>query len=73
MELKAVNYIGNKTSRKGNRFFNGFNPVENKKLEPAYADASPDEVKKAVEKADKAFLVFRIKAIKALYPFIYRG
>ncbi len=59
MELQAVNFIGNDTSRNGDVFFKGYDPIKNKELEPAYPEASNEEISLAVEKAVKAFSLFR--------------
>ncbi len=59
MKLKGIHFIGNKTSRKGDRLFYGVDPVRVVNLEPPYADAVEGEINEAVEKAEKAFEVYR--------------
>jgi len=59
MELKGIHFIGNESSRKGDSFFYGVDPAGIAKLEPAYADATAEEINKAVEKAYNAFEVYR--------------
>lgn len=59
MQLQGIHFIGNETSRRGDSLFYGTDPTTLQNLEPAYADAVDEEINTAVEKAAKAFEVYR--------------
>lgn len=55
MDLHAQHLIGRGTSRAGSDSFRGIDPRSGEALEPAYADATPEEVHRALELAASAF------------------
>jgi len=59
MELKGVHFIGTESSKEGTDIFYGFNPLTNQKLNPVYANATSEEIDKAVKKAKNAFKIYR--------------
>lgn len=60
--LKGLNFIGNQNSGDGETSFQAINPKDNTQLEPAFYEATKDEVNQAVEKAEKAFRLYRHKS-----------
>lgn len=61
MELTGKNIIGNRLSQLGKESFYGENPSNGQKLQPAFFEASQEEVHEAIEKASEAFQQYRIK------------
>ena len=55
MDLHAEQLIGRGTSRNGADSFHGIDPSSGEQLEPAYADATREEVGRALELASSAF------------------
>jgi len=70
MELAGKNIIGNKLSQEGNTTFFGENPATGKKLEPAFYEATPNEINEAIEKANNAFQQYRKKIGKEKAEFL---
>jgi 2,5-dioxopentanoate dehydrogenase len=64
MELTGKNIIGNQLSRKSDTTFYGENPATGKKLEPAFFEASQEEINEAIDKANEAFQLYRNKSGK---------
>ena len=63
MELTGKNIIGAQLSQEtGNSFF-GQNPATGNKLEPAFFEASQEEINIAIEKAGVAFQKYRKKRV----------
>ncbi|MGI8634969.1 MAG: aldehyde dehydrogenase (NADP(+)) [Segetibacter sp.] len=62
MELTGKNIIGNKLSQLGNETFYGENPSNGQKLQPAFFEASQEEINEAIEKASDAFQQYRNKS-----------
>jgi alpha-ketoglutaric semialdehyde dehydrogenase len=61
MNFTGKNIIGNKLSQAGTSTFYGENPSTGKKLEPAFYEASQEEISEAIEKASVAFQQYRNK------------
>lgn len=59
MNITGKQIIGNQLSSRGTERFSVNNPVNGEKLDPAFAEASDDEISKAFEKADEAFEAFQ--------------
>ena len=59
MELIGKQFIGFDTSSLGTVSFHGTNPVEGKALEPAFSEATKEEIDRAVRLAEQAFLPYR--------------
>ncbi|MCU7550167.1 aldehyde dehydrogenase (NADP(+)) [Chitinophagaceae bacterium LB-8] len=70
MELTGKNMIGNKLSNESNATFFCENPATGKKLEPAFYEASPNEINEAIEKANHAFQQYRNKTGKEKAEFL---
>lgn len=70
MELTGKNIIGNKLSKENDAVFYGENPSTGKKLEPAFFEASPNEINEAIEKANEAFQQYRNKIGKQKAEFL---
>jgi len=68
--LKGFNFIGNQTSGDGETTFQAINPKDDTQLEPAFYEATKDEVNRAVEKAEKAFRTYRHKSGKEKAEFL---
>lgn len=62
MTLTGKNLIGNLESANGNITFQAKNPKDNSSLEINFTEAIPDEVSRAVEKADQAFTMYKNKS-----------
>lgn len=62
MKLTGQNFIGNTRSANGSNTFQGVNPANGESLAPQYFEATKDEVDQAVEKAEEAFQVYRLKS-----------
>src|SRR5690554_187774 len=61
MELTGKNIIGNGLSAKGSAVFNAFNPSTGQQMEPAFTEATLEEIDLAVQQASGAFQVYRNK------------
>ena len=61
MELTGKNIIGNELSQDNDTRFYGENPATGQKLEPAFYEASQQEIDEAIKKASSAFQVYRNK------------
>lgn len=59
MNLSGQQIIGQKLSSKSNEQFNAYNPSNGETLNPAFYIATPQEIDKAIEKADEAFETFQ--------------
>jgi alpha-ketoglutaric semialdehyde dehydrogenase len=70
MNLTGKNIIGNNLSQLGKATFYGENPSTGKKIEPAFYEASPNEINEAIEKASKAFQQYRNKPGKEKADFL---
>lgn len=55
MEITGKNLIGNELSGDGSQSFQAANPAIGQDIQHVYVDATPDEVKRAIEKAEAAF------------------
>ncbi|MDX1618513.1 MAG: aldehyde dehydrogenase (NADP(+)) [Balneolaceae bacterium] len=62
MELTGKNFIGTETSENGSTTFQATNPVNSRKLEPRFHEATQQEVDRAVEKAEEAFRKYSKKS-----------
>jgi NADP-dependent aldehyde dehydrogenase len=56
--LSGLSLIAGDTAVKGESHFHGFNPIDGRELQPAYASASRDDVDRAVAAAKAAFAPF---------------
>jgi len=57
--ITGKNFIGGTASAKGNKTYKTFNPKDNKETEWTFYEATEEEIDEAVEKASKAFAVFK--------------
>ncbi|MCC6725906.1 MAG: aldehyde dehydrogenase (NADP(+)) [Saprospiraceae bacterium] len=62
MTLNGTNFIGKTPSAKGSTTFHATNPATGEQLQPAYHEATLDEVANAAQKAAEAFQVYRKKS-----------
>ena len=72
MELHGHNIIGQEASTEGQRPFRAVNPATGETLEPAYHDATPVEIDRAMTKAERAFHEYRRKTPEQRAAFLYR-
>ena len=59
MNINGKNMLGSVESAEGNTTFNAINPATGKKTEPAFVEATPQEINRAIEKANEAFQIYR--------------
>lgn len=62
MQLQGKNYLGNEKSALGAKTFYGIDPSTGENLETAFTEAIEGEINIAVEKAEKAFKVYKNKS-----------
>jgi alpha-ketoglutaric semialdehyde dehydrogenase len=70
MELKGQNFIGNELSAEGKETFNGINPATGENLPTDFHEATPNEIKKAITKAEQAFAIYSKKSGKEKALFL---
>lgn len=70
MELTGKNIIGQALSGEGREVFFAVNPSNGKEMEPAFKEASPEEINVAVQKANTAFSSYRNKSGKEKAEFL---
>ena len=70
MQFTGKNIIGNKLVASGTSTFFGEEPATGKKLEPAFTEATVQEVDQAVQKAGEAFQVYRKKTGRERAAFL---
>ena len=70
MNLTGKNLIGKEPSSSGSNTFQAFNPASQTKLEVSFSEATIQEVSQAVEKAEKAFQVYRQKSPAEIASFL---
>ena len=70
MGLTGQNFIGNKQSAKGKSTFYAFNPSDGSKMEPAFVEATKEEINDAIKLAEEAFLEYRKKSGKEKAAFL---
>lgn len=70
MKLTGLNFIGNELSGKGEEIFSVINPANNTNLLPEFREASSEEIDKAIQKAESAFLIYRNKSGKEKADFL---
>jgi alpha-ketoglutaric semialdehyde dehydrogenase len=61
MKLTGEQLIGSTFSKRGSKTFKAVNPFDSQRLEPSYYEAAADEVDKALQLAQEAFLIYRKK------------
>src|SRR5688572_23580867 len=59
MNLEGKNIIGNSFSAEGSKTLHAVNPSTKEKIDPAFHEATPVEIDKAIQKAHEAFQVYR--------------
>lgn len=59
MNLEGKNIIGNSFSAEGSKTLHAVNPSTKQKIEPAFYEATPAEIDKAIRKANEAFQIYR--------------
>src|SRR5690606_20564272 len=62
MTLTGKNILGDRLSAAGSSTFYAFNPATGEKMEPAFVEASPEEIDAAVQLANTAFQEYRMKS-----------
>lgn len=70
MTLTGKNIIGGKLLAKGNKVFYAINPSTGQQLEPAFTDATSEEIDSAVQLASIAFQAYRTKSGRARAEFL---
>ncbi|TVQ02060.1 MAG: aldehyde dehydrogenase (NADP(+)) [Balneolaceae bacterium] len=70
MTLTGLNFIGLDHSGQGSETFQAVNPADQSLLETHFKSATPDEVERAVSKADEAFLPYRMKSNEERASFL---
>ncbi len=70
MQLHGKNIIGSQTSAAGRKTFFGFDPRENKRLDPPFYEATLEEVDRALELAGRAFSKLRDASAEDLAQFL---
>src|SRR5687768_18394300 len=70
MELTGKSIVGEKLVGGSGKTFKGENPATGKPLEPAFYEASVQDVNAAIEKAHAAFLIYRNKSGKDRAAFL---
>jgi len=71
MKLEGVHLIGNKKTRSDNNNYYAFNPELNKRIGPAYSDATEEEVNMAVILAENSFQNYKNKTGSERADFLY--
>jgi 2,5-dioxopentanoate dehydrogenase len=69
MELHGKNFIGKELSG-GEKTFKAFNPALGKAIEPAFYLATKEDIRRAVDLADKAFQEYRKKSPEQIANFL---
>lgn len=69
MDLSGKNWIGTEWSGKGSPFY-AENPSTRERLQPDFFEATGDEISNAIEKAQRAFPVYRAKSGKQKAEFL---
>ncbi|MGD0464848.1 MAG: aldehyde dehydrogenase (NADP(+)) [Tepidisphaeraceae bacterium] len=59
MPLTGRNFIGSTRSSRGAKVFRAVNPSLNKEIEPAFHEAVPDEIDRAMKLSEAAFVEYR--------------
>ena len=59
MNIDGKNILGGLKSAEGNTTFYAVNPYTGKKIEPAFYEATQDEIDRAIKKSSEAFIVYR--------------
>ncbi|MBW3630736.1 MAG: aldehyde dehydrogenase family protein [Gemmatimonadetes bacterium] len=59
MDLLGGNWVGIAPSKLGTATFKALNPETGESLEPSFSEATPEEVSRALEKAESAFESYR--------------
>jgi|SRR5690625_893390 len=70
MQLTGQNFIGSSNSASSSETFRAINPATKDLLEPSFYEATADEVNEAVERASKAFGVYRQKSGEEIAEFL---
>ena len=70
MELTGKNIIGNELSGEGKEVFFAVNPSTGKEMEPAFKEATSEEIDSAIQKAGTAFKTYRNKSGKEKAEFL---
>ena len=70
MQLQGKNYVGNDKSAQGSDTFYGVNPSTGENLEPPFKEAVENEVNAAVEKAERAFKIYKNKSGREKADFL---
>lgn len=70
MQLQGKNYVGNDKSALGSDTFYGVKATTGENLEPPFREAVEDEVNAAVEKAKKAFRIYKNKSGREKADFL---
>ena len=68
--MTGKNIIGETLSGAGKGIFYGENPATGQKLEPAFYEATEDEINTAIEKASEAFQTYRTVSGKEKAGFL---
>src|SRR5688500_12030242 len=68
--MTGKNIIGESLSAEGKEVFYGENPANGQRLEPAFYEATEQEINSAIEKASKAFQKYRLVSGKDKAAFL---
>ncbi len=70
IKLTGRNYIGSQASSEGKRTFHAINPATGEALDTAFTEATEKEIDLAVQKAENAFLSYRLTKPKDKARFL---
>ena len=70
MQLHGKNYLGFQESSLGDSTFYGMDPAKAEQLETLFVEATPEEINSAVEKAVKAFKIYKNKSAEDKAKFM---
>lgn len=73
MKLHGQHIIGNSTSAEGHQTFQAFNPAQGEKLDPLFREATTNEINRACELADRAFVAYRQHSAMQRAAFLDRS
>ena len=68
--MTGKNIIGETLSGEGGEVFHGENPATGQKLEPAFYEATDEEINRAIEEASQAFQIYRTVSGKDKAAFL---
>src|SRR5258708_2188178 len=70
MPLTAQNYVGSTTSARGAKTFRAVDPAKNVDLDPAFHEATVEEIDAALQLAERGFVEYRRRSAKERATFL---